>query len=333
MSNGKDDESEHDVDEHESDDYGENIDWDKQLERAIQFSLKKSEMGTRKSSRNTSNKLESLSLEPIKAKLLEVEEDYSEAARALNKAWAPFKIMERIKEAIESAHSEVTISKILLILEQGFSNPMSYKGYDDARDQNISTEQSASDENLTEFLRTNKIIEGKMLFFRNNRKIKKFWSSDTLKDCWLSNIRNISEAEGEENSSKSAEDENESADSMEVEISPMLFLCICIFVDQTETYIEKLNAKADKKKIHEEKKSLTKKPAKQQSDIIERKRKAGFYKEESSDNESEEEKPKNKRRKHSNESDFDEAVEEESEEMEVDDEEFEEEDDSNWDSN
>lgn len=58
------------------DENNEEIDWDKQLERALQFSLRRCEVGTRKSNKNRVRKMESLSLESIKERLLEIEEAY-----------------------------------------------------------------------------------------------------------------------------------------------------------------------------------------------------------------------------------------------------------------
>ena len=116
-----------------------------------------------------------------------------------------------------------------------------------------------------------------------------------------------------------------------------LFLAVWIFLDQADTYIEKLSNKAEKKRERDEKsnKDKTSPTNKQEKDKdherYERKRKAGFYKEESSEDESDEEsKPKNKRRKINNESDFDDESldEEESEEQSL-----EEGSESQWDSN
>ena len=324
-----------DVDEDNIDnpDDNEEVDWDKQLERALQFSLKRWEVGTRKSNRNRVRKLESLSLESIKERLLEIEEAYCESAKHLNKTWAPFKITEELKSQIKIAQDELTIRKILLVLEEGFSNPMSYKSWEGVQTNSVEAEDDNLNESEVDFRRTNKIIQDGMIFSRNNRKIKKFWSSDTLRDCWKDHVDGNDSDDEEEKGNTS----NENAEDKDIEVSPMLFLWVCIFIDQTETYIEKLNAKAEKKRQIDEVsgKELSKKSSKQQ-EVVDRKRKAVFYKEESSEELSEESKPKNKRRKLSADSIFEDEEsidDDESVEMEDydDDEEFD--DDSNWDSN
>ena len=118
-----------------------------------------------------------------------------------------------------------------------------------------------------------------------------------------------------------------------------LFLAVCIFLDQADTYIEKLSHKADKKRERDDKfqndNSGRGGKGGKNNDGNSRKRKPGFYKEESSDDsDSDEEsnKPKNKRRKLRNESEFEEdSVEPESEEESEN--EGEGDDDSQWDSN
>lgn len=296
--------------------YREEVDFEKHLDKAMQFSMKKSEISTRKSHRLNSNKMDTLSLSSIKDKLLELEEVYTESARDLCKVWAPYSVSEKIREDITEAEGEEQIALILLKLEEGFSNPMNYKPVDPTVIQNMEMDvESQSHTSSKDFVANNKIIEDNVMFYRNNRKIKKFWSSDNLKDSWKEYISNI------QNGGISA-----------------LFLGVCVFIDQAEEYIEKLNSKVEKKKMAEERNSSskgTKKISQKDADRLERKRRAGFYKEESSEQESDDEsKPRRtKRQRVQNESEFDEESvndesmgEEEEEEEEAD-------DDSQWDSN
>jgi len=216
---------------------------------------------------------------------------------------------------------------ILMKLEEGFSNPMSFKSSDGTTTTSCNMEidgESMSHTSSKDLTSTNRVIEDGVMYYRNNRKIKKFWSSEKLKDSWKDYVVNI------QNGGISA-----------------LFLAMCIFIDQTEIYIEKLNSKLEKHNQAEEV-SQQDKNSKKLSKQAERyrKRKAGFYKEDSSPDESEEEEEqedsrtkRNKRRKLNNESDFDEEeeVEEDAEgesEGEYDEEEEDEmeDDDSRWDS-
>lgn len=259
--------------------------------------------------------MDTLTLEAIKEKILELEEDYTEAAKSLNKVWAPYSVMDKLKQLLIEAEDEVEVCKLLLTLEEGFSNPMSFKS---AEGITLNTNMDVDNESQSyassrDFTMTNKIIENDILFYRNNRKIKKFWSSDTLKDSWKDYIGSIQPG------SISA-----------------LFLSVCVFIDQAEAYIEKLNLKFEKKKEVDERSNVQSKRSSKASERNERKRKAGFYKEESSEEESEaSSKPKKtKRQKVQNESDFeDESMEEDFDgEAEEEDEEMEDED-SQWDSN
>lgn len=248
--------------------YIEEIDWEKNLERAIEFSMKRSEINTRRSNKQN-KKFDTLTLESIKEKILEIEEDYSESAKDLNKVWAPYSTIDKIKQIVLEAEDEETICKALLTIEEGFSNPMNFKSIEGV---SASTNMDVDGENVAESVSNTssreqfnkKIIEDGFMFYRNNRKTKKFWSSETLKDSWKDYIFNI------QNGSISA-----------------LFLGVCIFVDQAEMYIDKLNTKLESKKQNEEKSSKNTMTKKQiQADRNERKRRAGFYKEESSDSES-----------------------------------------------
>lgn len=246
--------------------YKEEVDWEKNLEKAIQFTMKRSEITTRKSHSLNSKKLDSLTLESIKEKILDLEEDYTATARDLNKAWAPYSVIEQIRNIILQAEDEEKICQVLLKLEEGFSNPMNFKPSEGVPDNNNMEVDGESQSNASnkENLANRKIFEDGLLFYRNNRKIKKFWSSDTLKDCWKDYIENI------QNGSISA-----------------LFLSVCIFIDQTEIYIDKLNTKLEKKKQVEERSNKCSKKSSKASERNDRKRKAGFYKEESSDQASE----------------------------------------------
>ena len=76
--------------------YQEEIDWDKNCEKAIQFSMKKSEISTRRSNRMNS-KLDVLSLPSIKEKMLDLEDEYTEASKEIDKSWAPHSTIEKIK--------------------------------------------------------------------------------------------------------------------------------------------------------------------------------------------------------------------------------------------
>lgn len=293
----------------------EEIDWDKQLQKAIQFLMKKSEISTRKSNRMGSNKLDSLSLESIKEKLLDLEEEYTETAKPLNKSWAPFSVINNCRAMIQESQSEEEMCEILLTLEEGFSNPMSFKPSDGVNSTKAMDMDGESQSNTSnkDSVTNKRIFEDGLMFYRNNRKIKKFWSSDRLKDSWKDYIISI------QNGSISA-----------------LFLSMCIFIDQTEEYIEKLSSKLEKKKQSDEKttsKPSTNKKSAKAIERTERKRKAGFYKEESSESDSDDEssKPKrSKRQKTQNESEFDEESDEESD-GEFDDEA--EDDEEDWDNN
>lgn len=129
----------------------------------------------------------------------------------------------------------------MLVMEQGFSNPMTFKPYDGTQNNiveaaeddagndagndavndagNDAENDDGNEENI-DFRSTNKIIQDGYIFSRNNRKIKKFWSSDTLKDCWKDHLEEVESDNEEEKESFS----NENADDSEIEVSPMLFL-------------------------------------------------------------------------------------------------------------
>lgn len=241
--------------------YKEEVDWEKNLEKAIQFSMKRSEITTRKCHRLNSKKLDSLTIESIKEKILELEEDYTNTARDLSKAWAPYSVIEQIRNIILQSEDEEKICQVLLKLEEGFSNPMNFKSSEGAPESSNMEVDGESQSNMSnrDNVANRKIFEDGIMFYRNNRKIKKFWSSDTLKDCWKDYIANI------QNGSISA-----------------LFLSVCIFIDQTEIYIEKLNTKLEKKKQVEERSNKCSKRSSKDSERNDRKRKAGFYKEDSS---------------------------------------------------
>jgi hypothetical protein len=258
--------------------YIEEINWEKTLERAIQFSMKKSEIITRRSNKQT-KKFDTLTLESIKEKILEMEEDYNDATKELGKVWAPHSTIEKLKQIILEAEDEETLSIALLSLEEGFSNPMSFMTIEGV---SASTNMDVDGENVAESMSNTssreqynkKIIEDGFMFYRNNRKTKKFWSSETLKDSWKEYISTI------ENGDISA-----------------LFLGVCIFIDQTEAYIDKLSSKQEVKKQNDEKSSknhMTKKQA--QVDRNERKRKTGFYKEESSDSDEDDDSDKSSKK-------------------------------------
>lgn len=303
-------------------DYVDDTDWDKQLEKAIQYSNKKVMPSLRKSTRGTTKKEESLTLESIKEKILELEEDYTETATALNKAWAPTSIADGLKQVILEAEDEETIAKALLKVEEGFSNPMHFKpSYGATTNAPMEVDgESRSNASSKDFTTVNKIIEGDTMFYRSNRKIKKFWSTDTLKEAWIEYLADIQPG------SISA-----------------LFMCVCIFVDQAEAYIDKLNEKVEKKKAAEEKSNKdkgSKKSSKYSVDRLERKRKAGFYKESSEEESEDESKPPSRRNKRvktsQHESEFDEESAEvySDEELEEDEDEAEgdQDEDSQWDS-
>lgn len=261
--------------------------------------------------------MNSLTLDAIIEKILDLEEDYSETAKGLHKVWAPYSIANDILEQLKESTEEEQILPILSKLEEGFSNPMSFKSADGiTTTTNMEVDaESQSHTSSKDFTVNNKIIEDGVMFYRNNRKIKKFWSSDTLRDAWKEYLSKI------QNGGISA-----------------LFLAVCVFIDQTEIYIEKLRDKLEKHKQIEEKsiKDKVSKRSSKASERNERKRKAGFYKEESSIEASEDDSraKRSKRRKLNNESEFEEdSVEEESEEDFEDegDEEDMEDEDSNWD--
>lgn len=110
-------------------------------------------------------------------------------------------------------------------MEQGFSNPMTFKPYDGTQNNIVEAAEDdagndAGNEENIDFRSTNKIIQDGYIFSRNNRKIKKFWSSDTLKDCWKDHVEEVESDYEEEKESFS----NENADDSEIEVSPMLFL-------------------------------------------------------------------------------------------------------------
>ena len=161
----------------------EHIDFDKNLERAIQYSLKKSEIHTRRSGRNRSVKLDMLSLNCIIEKLIENEEEYTEAAAELNKVWAPYSLSESIKTLLLQAKTEEEICRVLISLEEGYSHPMNFKPIDSAKldQKQLETDNQSNASSAQLIVMNNKIIEDKTIFYRNNRKIKKFWSSDALK--------------------------------------------------------------------------------------------------------------------------------------------------------
>lgn len=291
----------------------EEIDWDKCLERALGFSIKRTEINTRRSNRGNSKRLDMLTLESIKEKLIELEEDYTEAAKELGKAWAPFSTMEKVKDLLVKAEDEETIWEILINLETGFSLPMNMKRTEELP-ASVKIEvdgESASNISGKEMQSSKKIIEEGFVFYHNNRKVKKFWSSDTLRDSWKDYLESI------QNGSISA-----------------LFLSVCIFIDQTEEYIEKMNSRVENKKKSEEKlekQKMNKNPSRS-TDRNDRKRTKGFYKESSEEeSEGEESQPKrrSKRQKTNQESEFEDemSVDEESEDFE----EEEEESDAQWD--
>lgn len=169
----------------------EDIDWDKHLERAIQYSLKKSEISTRRSGRNRTKKLDTLSIECIVEKLLENEEEYTEAAAELNKAWGPISTREEIKKALLDNPDEETIAKCVQVMEDGYSNPMNYKLLSQVDLNQMEVEEdSKSNKSGENYVMNDKKVDGEFVFYRNNRKIKKFWSSDALKGKLnLSNYR------------------------------------------------------------------------------------------------------------------------------------------------
>lgn len=215
---------------------------------------------------------------------------------------------------INEAEDEETLRNALEHFEFGFSNPMNVKQAEGMSTSTAPDVDGDSNSNMSNKEPNQKrVIENGLMFFRNNRKIKKFWSSDALKDSWKEYNSNI------QNGSISA-----------------LFLSLIIFTDQAEEFIERLNSKI-KKKDSEEKKYKEKGNGKSGKEEArnERKRTAGFYKEQSSEEDSDEDsKPsRKKRQKVSAESDFDEesVEEEESEEMEGEDMDIDDED-SQWDS-
>lgn len=104
-------------------------------------------------------------------------------------------------------------------MEQGFSNPMTFKPHDGGQNVTAEGDDNLNEENV-DFRRTNKIIQDGYVFSRNNRKIKKFWSSDTLKDCWKDHVDSTDSDDEEEKRSMS----NENLDDRDIEVSPMLFL-------------------------------------------------------------------------------------------------------------
>lgn len=217
-------------------DYEEDVDWERALERAIQFSSRKSEMSTRRSIRRAGGRLDSLNLQAIKDKILDLESDYTEASREIGKSWTPYSGVEEMRNIIDGAEDEETLRDALDLIERGFSNPMNVKSVEEmpasARiEQDMDAQSSTSGKPPA----NKRVFENGLVFFRNNRKIKKFWSSDALKDSWRDYNSNI------QNGSISA-----------------LFLSVCIFADQAEDFIEKLNSKLEKKKETEELKSKDK---------------------------------------------------------------------------
>jgi hypothetical protein len=152
----------------------EEIEWEKALDRSINYSIKKSEFGTR-SGRGKAKKFENLSLECIIEKLIDNEEEYTEAAATLNKVWAPFSYAEKIKKEIINAKNEKEIVDALITLEEGYSNPMSFRRLEEYNLRNLELEAEAQKDENGVIIVDNKIIEGDMVFYRNNRKIKKFW--------------------------------------------------------------------------------------------------------------------------------------------------------------
>ena len=214
----------------------EEVDWDKNLEKAIQFSMKRSEINTRKSGRGKIKKIETLSLQWVKDKILENEEEYTEVSAELNRAWAPYKEAEKIRSIIIEAEDEETIWTALLAIEEGFSNPMTYKSldsYNASASMEVDVDNSRDVPHTTDNIKAinvenkeysvnnsissnwmNKVIDGDLVFYRNNRKVKKFWSSDSLKDWWRDYIASI---------------ENGGICN--------LFFAVCVFLEQTEVCI------------------------------------------------------------------------------------------------
>lgn len=206
-------------------DYEEEVDWAKCLERAVQFSSRKSEMSTRRSARKSGDRLDSLNLQSIKDRILDLESDYTEASREIGKSWTPYSGIDEMRNIIEDAEDEETLRDALDLIERGFSNPMNVKAVEEMPASARVERDMDSQSNASGKPPANKrVYENGLVFFRNNRKIKKFWSSDALKDSWREYNSNI------QNGSISA-----------------LFLSVCIFADQAEDFIEKLNSKLEKR--------------------------------------------------------------------------------------
>lgn len=255
-------------------------------------------------------------MQAIKDKILGLEDDYTEISKELGKSWAPYSTIEKLRQIIAEAEGEETLRDALETIEFGFSNPMNVKQCEGVSTSHSMEVDNDSGSNMSGKEPNNKkVIENGLVFFRNNRKIKKFWATDALRDSWKEYNSNI------KNGSISA-----------------LFLSVCIFSDQAEEFVDKISLKLEKRKKFEEKKSKDKTCKKNsiEDDRNDRKRRAGFYKEESSEGESESDsKPKNKRIKVKNDSEFDDESEEESDEVEEEEAEEEEEiddEDSQWDS-
>lgn len=173
-------------------DYKEEVDWEKCDERAIQFSTRKSEMSTRRSIRKSVGKLDSLNLQSIKDKILDLESDYTEASKEIGKSWTTYSDIEKMRNIIIEAEDEETLRNTLEYIECGFSNPMNVKPAEEmpamTKVDQVSDAQSNTSGKPTG---NKKIYEEGLVFFRNNRKIKKFWSSDALKDSWKEYNSNI----------------------------------------------------------------------------------------------------------------------------------------------
>lgn len=238
----------------------EEVDWEKCEDKAIQYSMKRSEIATRRGGRGRPRKFEALTLDCVKEKIVEMEEEYTEAAKPLNKVWAPTSFMDETREMILAAVTEEEIAQILLNrIEEGFINPMNMKSVDSYKDSNhmeVESEKESSKSNKDMSL-ANKVIENDIVFYRNNRKIKKFWSSESLRETWKEFTLDIKPGD----------------------ICP-LFFSVYVFLGQTDVYVEKLQTKLEMKN---KKQSHDSKSGTGHSSKNDRKRKAGFYKEASSD--------------------------------------------------
>lgn len=144
--------------------------------------MKRSEITTRRAGRNRTKKLDLLSLECIVEKLIENEEEYAEASGKLNKVWAPKSVSEEVKKILLEATNELDICSALINMEEGYNNPMNFRSVSEVNQAHMEIDgDNISNDSSVKIVMNNKIIEDDVLYFRNNRKIKKFWSSDALK--------------------------------------------------------------------------------------------------------------------------------------------------------